>query len=81
LWGVFLSDSKDVVCIYNSCENCEFQCARKAENTLKRFRIRYDSADKTHSITYRFTNPNDALMAYNALKWAEIRKARIVFPV
>ena len=53
----------------------------KAEHTLKMFRISYASIDKTHSVTYRFTNPDDALMAYNALKWAGIRKARIIFPV
>jgi hypothetical protein len=81
LWEILLSNSKDAVCIYNSCENCECQCARKAENALKRFRISYFSVDKTHSLTYRFTNPDDALMAYEALKWAGIRKARIVFPV
>ena len=53
----------------------------KAEHTLKMFRVPYDSVDKTHSVTYRFTNPDDALMAYNALKWAGIRKAQIIFPV
>jgi len=83
LWGILLSDIKDVdVCLYNSCQNCECRtCMGKAEHTLKMFRVPYDSVDKTHSVTYRFTNPDDALMAYNALKWAGIRKARIIFPV
>ena len=83
MWEVFLSDAKDVgVCLYNSCQNCECRnCLGKAEHTLKRFRIAYHSVDKTHSLAYRFTNPDDALMAYNALKWAGIRKARIIFPV
>jgi hypothetical protein len=53
----------------------------KAEYTLKRFRIRYDSVDKTHSLTYRFINPDDALMAYQAFKWAGIRKAQIIFHI
>ena len=82
LWGVLLFDSKEVeMCLY-SCQNCDcLTCRGKAENTLKRFRIRYQSVDKTHSVAYRFTNPNDALMALEALKWAGIIKARIAFPI
>lgn len=82
MWGVLLFDSKEVeMCLY-SCQNCDcLTCRGKAENTLKRFRIRYQSVDKTHSVAYRFTNPNDALMALEALKWAGIKKARITFPI
>jgi hypothetical protein len=46
---------------------------------FKRFHIAYHSFEKGHSVVFKFKNPEDALMAYNALKWAGIRKAKLQF--
>jgi len=67
------------VCIYRSCQDCQFQCLRKILGVLKRFHIAYHSFEVGHSVVFKFTNPDDALLAYNALKWAGIRKAKIEF--
>jgi len=68
------------VCMYRSCEGCQFQCLRKILGVFKRFHIAYHSFfEEGHSVVFRFTNPDDALLAYNALKWAGIRKAQIEF--
>jgi hypothetical protein len=66
-------------CIYRTCEGCQFQCLRKILAVFKRFRIAYNSFEKGHSVVFKFTSPDDALMAYNALKWAGIRKAKLEF--
>jgi len=67
-------------CIYRSCEGCQFQCLRKMLWALKRFHIAYHSFEEDgHGVVFKFTNPDDALLAYNAFKWAGIRKAKIEF--
>jgi hypothetical protein len=67
------------VCVYRTCDGCQFQCLRKILGLFKRFRIAYHSFEKGHSVVFKFKNPEDALMAYNALKWAGIRKAKLQF--
>jgi hypothetical protein len=80
LWALSISEVSEFDgCIYRTCEGCEFQCLRKILGVFKRFHIVYHSFEKGHSVTFKFTNPDDALMAYNALKWAGIRKAKIEF--
>lgn len=81
LWGIFLSKVKDYPCIYSGCQGCPCQCLRKAEWALKQFRIAFHSIDKIHSVTFKFTSPDECLMAYHALKWAGIRKAQIQFHI
>jgi len=90
-WGAFLhslkpsvsliiEDVDDVdVCIYRTCDGCQFQCLRKILGVFKKFHIRYESFEKGHSVVFKFRSSEDALLAYNALKWAGIRKAKLQF--
>jgi hypothetical protein len=80
LWTLTVSEVSEVdVCIYRTCEGCQFQCLRKILAVFKRFHIAYHSFEKGHSVVFKFTNPDDALTAYNALQWAGIRKAKLEF--
>jgi hypothetical protein len=67
------------VCIYRTCDGCQFQCLRKILAVFKRFHIAYHSFEKGQSVVFKFRSSEDALMAYNALKWAGIRKAKLQF--
>jgi hypothetical protein len=46
---------------------------------FKRFQIDYLWFEKGHSVVFKFADAEDVMLAYDALKWAGIRKAKLVF--
>ena len=53
--SLIIEDVDEVdVCIYRTCDGCQFQCLRKILGVFKKFHIRYESFEKGHSVVFKF---------------------------